>query len=464
MMNQNVTIGVAVALVYMCAICAGIYQAYHIFHLAGQELSRHTLRLDAHINEDRNWTKSSILNENWTTQHQCHFKENVFYLKIHKTASSTTTTLLYRLAWKHQLTIVPVTRDPYPQHDILDYVMHFPGEKIVERSYNILAEHVIYNEKDIKKLLQKNAIYIATIRYPMAQFKSAFHEFLAKQTGIKASDPVKTFLENVYVHTANMTPRQFVKTANHMIQEFGILPCKVNHKAEVHKWIKYIQKHFDLIMIAEYYDESLIMLRQLMCWEMKDIIYLSQRTANYKYKSSVQDRIIRQTHRTLSAADYMLYDHFVGKLHQQLSKQTGEFWSELYHFRQVNNVVRSFCSNVENELKKNAQSIYALANKFESIALLAKPYGGDFVVTAIECAVMKLRTRVMRNILKVLQMPELCALTSIRRYHASLLQGITWAHNDTVLHINELYCSKVDPIYNIHLDILAIPNAYMWMQ
>ena len=48
------------------------------------------------------------------------------------------------------------------------------------------------------------------------------------------------------------------------------------NKTDVMKYIKELDKQFDLVLIAEYFDESLILLDELLCWPYKDLTYLKQ--------------------------------------------------------------------------------------------------------------------------------------------------------------------------------------------
>ena len=37
-----------------------------------------------------------------------------------------------------------------------------------------------------------------------------------------------------------------------------------------------LDRQFDLVLILEYFDESLILLQNLMCWSTEDLVYLKQ--------------------------------------------------------------------------------------------------------------------------------------------------------------------------------------------
>ncbi len=456
----NILFGLVIIIyIYVYQTYTTVPQAVHDHHI----LNKPTEAIPAlHIQPDLN-NGHRIKNESVTTGTTCSFKMSIFYLKVHKTASSTTTTLLYMLAWNHRLSIVPVKHDPYPSRYIKNYVMTSPGKHIMAHNYSILAEHVIYNEHDIKLLMPQDTVYIATIRYPLAQFKSAFIEYnIPRYLGIKNPDPVKSFLQNVNYYSSKMSRYIYNLATNGMIKEFGLNPNKVNNESAVDQMLKYIEKRFDLIILTDYYDESLILLRRLMCWEMKDIIYLSQRERKYRFKYNIYDSVIRQAHRKLSNADYLLYEYFVKIFQLKLASQPKDFWAEVYQFKQANSVTTTFCSQIEKRLKMDASSIYKMNRKQEGVELFTKPYGGNFVLTAVDCAMMHLHTHVLRNVLKVYQMPMLCSSLQIQRRSVSIETDITW-RNYKYIYINQLYCSKRNLIHNISLDILATKHAYMWM-
>jgi galactosylceramide sulfotransferase len=53
--------------------------------------------------------------------------------------------------------------------------------------------------------------------------------------------------------------------------DFGI--TSTPNQAQVTEIITALNTEFDLVMITEYMDESLIMLKRIFCWEMDDIMF-----------------------------------------------------------------------------------------------------------------------------------------------------------------------------------------------
>ncbi|GAA6217090.1 galactosylceramide sulfotransferase-like [Lates japonicus] len=70
-----------------------------------------------------------------------------------------------------------------------------------------------------------------------------------------------------------------------------------------------LSKHFDLVLIAEYFEESLILLKDKLCWTMEDIIYFK---LNARKSSSVSQLTPELRAKALewNGADWRLYQHF----------------------------------------------------------------------------------------------------------------------------------------------------------
>ncbi len=74
---------------------------------------------------------------------------------------------------------------------------------------------------------------------------------------------------------------------------------------------------FSLVMIAEYFDESLVLLRRLLSWDLNDVLYISLNMRTPDSKSSLSSENMSKI-RAWNAIDSVLYDHFNASLWQQL--------------------------------------------------------------------------------------------------------------------------------------------------
>ncbi|XP_071478911.1 galactosylceramide sulfotransferase-like [Diadema antillarum] len=86
----------------------------------------------------------------------------------------------------------------------------------------------------------------------------------------------------------------------------------------------------DLVLITEYLDESLLLLKKIMSWNFEDILYLraNQRSDSFGPNSEQQIKIQRW-----NMADTLLYKHYNLTLWKKIAKYDGDFEADLKHFR-----------------------------------------------------------------------------------------------------------------------------------
>jgi len=61
---------------------------------------------------------------------------------------------------------------------------------------------------------------------------------------------------------------------NEMLWDLGMDVGAMDNADSVRKEIFTLQIEFDLVLITERFDESLIVLKDIFCWSMDDIMYL----------------------------------------------------------------------------------------------------------------------------------------------------------------------------------------------
>ena len=94
-----------------------------------------------------------------------------------------------------------------------------------------------------------------------------------------------------------------------MLFDLGLNHKQLDNQTLVREKIQEIEADFDLVMIAEYFYESLILLRHELCWKLQDVTSF---TLNARIKSD-QDKMKKRTRKLLAKYlkhDYMLYNHF----------------------------------------------------------------------------------------------------------------------------------------------------------
>jgi Galactose-3-O-sulfotransferase len=78
----------------------------------------------------------------------------------------------------------------------------------------------------------------------------------------------------------------------------------------VDKLILQMEEHFDLVLIAEQMERSLVLMADMLCWPMDEVITLHPTNATTSTLSKEQ----RLKLRALNAADVAIYEHFAKTL------------------------------------------------------------------------------------------------------------------------------------------------------
>ena len=87
--------------------------------------------------------------------------------------------------------------------------------------------------------------------------------------------------------------------------------CRTEDDNYIKRSIAEIDTIFDLMMISDYMDESMVLLSELMCWDVRELACLKLNARAVNNDRSVEEvERIRSKVRSWSRADAMLFDHF----------------------------------------------------------------------------------------------------------------------------------------------------------
>ena len=86
----------------------------------------------------------------------------------------------------------------------------------------------------------------------------------------------------------------------------------------VEEMLKDLEDNFDLVMIMELMDESLVMLRRLMCWSTDDVTYLTK-NARFESRHTELTAEQRASLEEYLSLDVTLYRHFRQRLVEQVA-------------------------------------------------------------------------------------------------------------------------------------------------
>lgn len=180
-------------------------------------------------------------------------------------------------------------------------------------TYSIMALHTRYHKRNMEMVMGPGTKYITMLRDPVDMFESAFVYYnLVKHWNMS----LDTF---VLLKDKDKPKRMNGIGQNQMLYDLGLDEKDLDNKKKVWEKIGQIERNFDLVMIAEYFSESMVMLRKHMCWDMKDVtsFQLNGRMVNRRHRLDEEKR--KELARYL-ASDYILYNHFKKLFIQKMSE------------------------------------------------------------------------------------------------------------------------------------------------
>nr|XP_026695791.1 galactosylceramide sulfotransferase-like isoform X1 [Ciona intestinalis] len=273
----------------------------------------------------------------------------IMFMKTHKTASTSVMNIIERYAVKHNLTIALPNGGNADQFDYPNPFherMVFPLLHGQDR-YDVICHHMRFNSQQVNKILPRHvAKYVTILREPGKMFESIFDYFydlvdFFHNVPSSSRENLEIWLDDApsRINRGGKGGFWFIGK-NLEYHDLGF--SNMNEQAKYLKLAaERIEQEFDLVMISDHFMESLILLKDLMCWDLKDVVSLKLNSR--KSKSPEQPEQLRRKIRNWNKADAFLFDHFNATLwrkveafgHQRMAQEiaelkrlNGEFFKE----------------------------------------------------------------------------------------------------------------------------------------
>ncbi|XP_034024767.1 uncharacterized protein gal3st2 [Thalassophryne amazonica] len=278
----------------------------------------------------------------------CHPKSHILFLKTHKTASSTILNILYRYGESRNLTFAL----PLNKHSQLFYPSFF-APHFVEgvssgrmRHFHIMCNHMRFIKSEVAKLMPDNTFYFTILRHPVAMMESIF-TYYKSIPAFSEAHSLESFLNSAWQHyNSSVTNSHYAH--NLLAFDFGfdnnIAADDTDLEERVYAAIAAIEQDFDLILISEYFDESMVLLRHALCWSLDDVVSFKLNTRSEQTRHPLQPDSIDKIKRW-NTLDWKLYQHFNTSFWHQVSTVVGqqEIGKEVRQLRQLRAHLASMC-------------------------------------------------------------------------------------------------------------------------
>lgn len=183
-------------------------------------------------------------------------------------------------------------------------------------AFNILAHHTRFDHTEIKAAMPRDSVYVTIVRDPIHAFESSFHYYSFDKL-FKAD--IHKFIKFLPKFSNKFLAKRFRGKfgANQMFFDLGGSPAIFNDTEKIVKYLDMIESWFHLVLVAERMDESLVLLRHLMCWDLDDVVAFKLNARSPKFKSDLSETEMEKL-RFLNYADSLLYERFLQKFEREV--------------------------------------------------------------------------------------------------------------------------------------------------
>ncbi|KAJ3591335.1 hypothetical protein NHX12_009281 [Muraenolepis orangiensis] len=276
----------------------------------------------------------------------CKPQNHIVFLKTHKTASSTMVNILYRYGDARNLTFgLPLQRNSqfyYPGWFSSSYVQGFVSKAVKE--FHIICNHMRFNKPELEKVMPNDTFYFSIMRHPVTMLESAFTYYKSIHA-FHASNSLEDFLDSG-LRNENPSVASSSYAHNNMAFDFGfnnnVSHISADLEERVAAAVAAIERDFDLILITEYFDESVVMLKHMLCWSLDDVVSfkLNSRSESHRPLPHIEDKIA-----LWNTLDWRLYAHFNTTFWQRVNSVVGgeEMVREVERLRRLRERLQEEC-------------------------------------------------------------------------------------------------------------------------
>ncbi|XP_060077606.1 galactosylceramide sulfotransferase-like [Ylistrum balloti] len=269
--------------------------------------------------------------------------QHIAFVKVHKAASTTVQNIFLRYGYENDLVFaLPRAGSTISVQQTVRSDMILPPPP--NRPYDIICSHVRYNREAFSKIMPNDTKYIGVVREPFRHFQSNLQYYRQRSVlKIPGNRPVLEYLlhNDKYMTFGGNIPT----TYNRMAFDFGFPDALFWSKnfTNIHQHLLKLDKEMDLVIITEYFDESIVLMRRLLNWDLKYVLYgklNSKRKKDPRLEIGPEEETL---YKNWAHIDYELYNFFLNKLKNKLNQQPSDFFEELDYFRRTRTKYDNYC-------------------------------------------------------------------------------------------------------------------------
>ena len=288
--------------------------------------------------------------------------EKIGFMKTHKTGSSTVQNILLRWGLNAGLNFVLPPRGnhlgppdrPYELTSSFSrsWYRNVPWANYARHTgYNIFALHTKWSQPEVEAVLGPGAKYVTILRDPVDNFESLYNYVHFSETFHLT---LEQFAHQLVAKKKPIARVNHYLGRNQQLWDLGLPASQIENQSRVKEKIAELAADFDLVMIAEQFEESLVLMGDLLCWPLANMTSLKVNAR----KSSAVEKLSQKARDILREwlwADQMLYDFFREEFKRKIhSYGLDRMEKDIRQLRELNAKVKSECvlEVVRNNTKK----------------------------------------------------------------------------------------------------------------
>ena len=192
--------------------------------------------------------------------------------KIPTISGSTLQNILLRYGFKNGLSFaIPIKNWMFSFNELFNANMVTKYKWNPEHQFDIMAFHSLWNSVEVNKVIPKPSIRITLLRDPVDLFESGYvYMGLEKNLKMNINEYAQRLVKTKF--PARKPKSWFDK--NELLWDLGADVSQMENDQYIRNMIEFYEDEFDMVLIAERFDESIILLKELLCWDVEDVMYL----------------------------------------------------------------------------------------------------------------------------------------------------------------------------------------------
>lgn len=172
---------------------------------------------------------------------------------------------------------------------------------------------------DFKKIMPADIKFVTLIREAASHFSSVYSYRVLKRL-YKVELEGFSLNPKFYFEKYDLNRKGRVHGGrNPELYDLGFDKKDMNSSTKVDNYIKFLDKKMDLVLLTEYFFESLILLKDLMCWDLQTIVHLNKKIrvplgkekgANTLQTNSTKADALTNRLNKWNDGDFKMFDHF----------------------------------------------------------------------------------------------------------------------------------------------------------